>query len=170
MSDAVEVVKALLIAINPPITSRTNLFEGIALLLGICGIFLVYYGIRHAEYRRENLKRSGQNGILKLIADENVRVEKERRVKIVLIIVAAAAAASVPSSNSGTAWVGSLISIAFMALIFYIVKGAWNAFEYRRRMDAKLSEMDKEAYLEQIFAGRRKEDTNDDAQVGLPGP
>jgi hypothetical protein len=158
MVQIVEVIKALLIAINPSLTRTINVFESIAIFLGIIGMFLVYFGIHHAEYRRDNLEKSGTNGILMLIADENIRVEKERRAKMVFILLAAGIAASVPSSTTGTAWAGSLISLALIGLIGYVVKGAWNAFEYRRRMDAYLEQMDRDAQIAMIFGGRRKED------------
>lgn len=172
MIDSVFVfLKWFLVVINPPITSTVSLFEIISLLFDLAGMVLVYSGISHAISRLEDLLESKRNGILKLIAVENLRVERERREHLIYILIGILVSASVPQRpESEYAWAGSIISLAFMVMIARKVHGAYLAQDYRKHLDEELEQLERDAQIAAIRGGRRTEDKQkDESQMGLSG-
>lgn len=165
-----EWAKLALMNINSPVYGTLSLFESVTIILVIIGLIMAYNGVEHASARLRYLKQSGKNGILKLIADENLRVEIRRRTLLYCVLASVSIAALVPNRpDVEYGWAGALVSLTYMAMVLFLVKSAYQAMRYRMRLDNHLEELEREAEAAAAHRTRRKGDMADANQMGLSG-
>lgn len=159
----------LLIQINPVLYKTVTLFEAVALIMAAAGLIYADQGIRDAKKRLRLLLKDGRNGPLKLTADENLRVERNRRDMLLCVLVVAALAVVLPNRTPDEGnWAGSVVSLILMYWVWLLASSSYRSKVYR---DAMVREID--LYEEKLKkaaeeGGRRKDDVENANEVGLP--
>jgi hypothetical protein len=155
LTDVLQLIHYILIVSNPNVYGTLSLYEAVTLLMVIAGLCYTHFGIIQAKLRLDQLRKDGRNGILKLTADENLRIERNRRNELLCIFLVALFAAVIPPrASTDFSWVGSIVSLLLMLWTWLLSKSAYMSGRYRDAMARELAEIEERAKKRD----RRKED------------